>query len=118
MTSDQMTMHWEMFTYAIFKGGLIKHSSHSDNHQSQAVTMLICEVMTLIISVSLVNNSLIFLHFETCATRNVINDKCQGKHHLLLNIQVNSIKFFAFPKKGKSTIFFSVKFIAPSRQLP
>lgn len=52
MTSDQMTMHWEMFTYAIFKGGLIKHLSHSDNHQSQAVTMLICEVMTLIVSVS------------------------------------------------------------------
>jgi hypothetical protein len=72
MTSDQMTMHWEMFTYAIFKGGLIKHSSHSDNHQSQAVTMLICEVMTLIVSVSLVNNSLIFPHFETCADHMII----------------------------------------------
>ena len=111
-------MHWEMFTYAIFKGGLIKHSSHSDNHQSQSVTMLICEVMTLIVSVSLVNNSLIFPHFETCATRNVINDKCQGKHHLLLNIQVNSIKFFVFPKKGKSTIFFRFFFLLNLLLLP
>lgn len=54
----------EMFTYAIFKGSLIKHLSNSDNHQSQTVTMLICEVTIWIVSVLLVNNTFISSNFK------------------------------------------------------
>ena len=98
----------EMFTYAILKGSLIKHSSHSDNHQSHTVTMLICEVMIWIVFVNPVNNTLIFLRIQTCATKIVINDKCQRKHHLLLNIPVNSIKCCVLSRKKYQLFTFSL----------